>query len=75
LGDPSGKTLAGAIFFGVCALALLGGAYVMWPPAFFGTPLAEFTLAMLVRAAASAVLLTIAIEFLGALVIVTQADH
>jgi hypothetical protein len=75
LGDQSGKPLAGAIFFGVCALALLVGACVMWPPDVFSTALADFTFAMLLRAFASIVLLFIAIEFLGALAIVTQSDR
>ncbi len=75
MGDQGGKPLAGAIFFGVCALALLTGAYAMWPPHFFSTALAEFSFAMLLRAAASIVLLGIGIEFLGALAIVTQSDH
>jgi hypothetical protein len=75
LGDQGGKPLAGAIFFGACALALLIGAYVMWPPDVFSTPLADFNFAMLLRAAASIVLLGIGIEFLGALAIVTQSDR
>ena len=75
MGDQSGKPLAGAIFFGVCALALLCGAYAMWPPHLFSTPLAEITFAMLLRAVASIILLGIGIEFLGALAIVTQSDR
>jgi len=75
LGDQGGRPLAGAIFFGVCALALLLGAYAMWPADFFSTALAEHPLAMLLRAAASIVLLGIAIEFLAALAIVTQSDR
>ena len=47
----------------------------MWPPDFFSTPFSEMTFAMLLRAAASAVLLFIGIEFLGALAIVTQSDR
>ena len=57
------------------ALALLCGAYAMWPPHLFSTPLAEITFAMLLRAVASIVLLGIGIEFLGALAIVTQSDR
>jgi hypothetical protein len=75
LGDQGGKPLAGAIFFGACALALLCGAYAMWPPDLFSTPLVDFTFAMLLRAVASIVLLGIAVEFLGALAIVTQSDR
>jgi len=75
LGDRDGRPLAGAIFFGVCALALLSGAYAMWPPDFFSTPLAQFSFAMLLRAVASIILLGIGIEFLGALAIVTQSDR
>ena len=56
-------------------MALLIGAYVMWPPDVFSTPLADFNFAMLLRAAASIVLLGIGIEFLGALAIVTQSDR
>jgi len=75
LGDQGGRPLAGAIFFGGCALALLIGAYVMWPPDVFSTPLADYSFAMLLRCAASIVLLGIGIEFLGALAIVTQSDR
>ena len=75
MGDQGGKPLAGAIFFGICALALLVGAYAIWPPDVFSTPLAEFSFAMLLRAVASIVLLGIGIEFLGALAIVTQSDR
>ena len=75
MGDQGGKPLAGAIFFGVCSLALLSGAYVMWPPDVFSTPHADFTFAMLLRAVASIILLGIGIEFLGALAIVTQSDR
>ena len=75
MGDRDGKQVAGAVFFGVCALALLSGAYVMWPPGFISTPFADFTFAMLLRAAASLVLLFIGIEFLFALAIVTQSDR
>ncbi|MSQ62594.1 MAG: hypothetical protein EXR33_01930 [Betaproteobacteria bacterium] len=75
MADRSGKPLAGAIFFGVCAFAILSGAYAMWPPDFFSTPFAEMSFAILIRAAASAVLLFIGIEFLGALAIVTQPDR
>jgi len=75
LGDQGGRPLAGAIFFGACALALLIGAYVMWPPEVFSTPFADYSFAMLLRCAASIVLLGIGIEFLGALAIVTQSDR
>jgi len=47
----------------------------MWPPGFFSTNVAEFTFSMLLRAAASIVLLFIGIEFLAALAIVTQSDR
>jgi len=47
----------------------------MWPPDFFNTSISEMTFAMLLRAAASAVLAVVGIEFLGALAIVTQSDH
>ena len=69
------KLVAGAIFFGTCAVLLLIGAYVMWPADFFGTAFSEMTAAMLLRAAASLVLAIIGLEFLAALAIVTQADH
>ena len=75
MGDQGGKPLAGVIFFGACALALLVCAYLMWPPDMFSTPLADLTFAMLLRAIASIVLLGIGIEFLGALAIVTQSDR
>jgi hypothetical protein len=75
LADQGGKPLAGAIFFGVCALALLTGAYLMWPPDVFSTPFADFTFAMLLRTIASIILLGIGVEFLGALAIVTQSDR
>lgn len=73
--DQDGKPLAGAIFFAIVAIAVLGGAYAMWPPAFFGTSFAEMPPAMMIRAAASAVLAFIGIEFLFALAIVTQMDR
>jgi hypothetical protein len=75
LADQGGKPLAGVIFFGACALALLCGAYAMWPPDVFSTPLADFTFAMLLRTIASIILLGIGVEFLGALAIVTQSDR
>ena len=73
--DQDGKPLAGAVFFAVIAVALLCGAYVMWPPDFFDTPFADMTSAMLLRAAASGVLVFIGIEFVWALAIVTQSDQ
>ena len=73
--DQDGKPLAGAVFFAVIAAALLCGAYVMWPPDFFNSPYADMTPAMLLRAAASAVLAFVGIEFAFAFAIVTQADR
>ena len=75
MADQGGKPLAGAIFFATVALAVLGGAYAMWPPDFFSTAFAEMTPAILLRAAASAGLAFIGIEFVFALAIVMQADH
>jgi hypothetical protein len=73
--DQGSKPLQGAFIFAVVALVLLGIAYAMWPPGFFSTPFADMSPAMLVRAAASAVLAIIGIEFLGALAIVTITEH
>ena len=75
MADQGNKPVEGAFFFAVVALAILGGAYAMWPPDFFSTPFADMTPAMLLRAAASAALAFIGIEFLGALAIVTQMDR
>ena len=75
MADQGNKPVEGAFFFAVVALALLGGAYAMWPPDFFSTPYADMTPAMLLRAAASAVLAFVGIEFVFALAIVTQADR
>ena len=75
LADQGNKPVEGAFFFAVVALAVLGGAYAMWPPDFFSTPFAEMTPATLLRAAASAALAFIGIEFVFALAIVMQSDH
>ncbi len=75
MADQGSKSLEGAIIFAVIALALMGGAYAMWPPDFFSTPFSEMTPAMLLRAAASVVLAFIGVEFVFALAIVTQADR
>ena len=75
MADQGNKPVEGAFFFAVVALALLGGAYAMWPPDFLGTPFAEMTPPMLIRAAAAAVLAFTGIEFVFALAIVTQADR
>lgn len=70
--DP--KSIAGALFFATCAILLLGGAYAMWPPDVFGSPLSEMTVSVPLRAAASLVLAIIGLEFLGALAIVALSD-
>ena len=75
MADQGNKPVEGAFFFAVVALAVLGGAYAMWPPDFFNTPYADMTPAMLLRAAASAVLAFVGIEFAFAFAIVTQADR
>lgn len=75
MADQGSKPLQGAIIFALIALAVLGGAYAIWPPGFFGTPFAEMPPAMLLRAAASTVLMFIGIEFIGALAIVIRSDH
>ena len=75
MADQGNKPVEGAFFFAVVALAVLSGAYAMWPPDFFSVPFSDMTPAMLLRAAASAVLAFIGIEFVFALAIVTQADH
>ena len=75
MADQGNKPVEGAFFFAIVALAVLGGAYAMWPPEFFGTPFADMTPAMMLRAAATAVLAFIGMEFLGALAIVTQMDR
>ena len=75
MADHGSKPLQGAFIFAVVALVLLGIAYAMWPPGFFSTSFADMSPAMLLRAAASAVLAIIGIEFLGALAIVTITEH
>jgi len=75
LPEQGGKPVAGAIFFATVALAVLAGAYAMWPPDVFSIPLADMTAAMLLRLAASLALVFIGLEFLWALAIVTQADR
>jgi hypothetical protein len=74
MSDQGRKPLQGAMIFAIIALALLGGAYAIWPPGFFGTPFAEMPAAMLLRTSASAALAMIGIEFLGALAIVSITD-
>jgi hypothetical protein len=68
------KSLGGPLFFATFALLLLGGAYAMWPPDFFSSPLAGMTNAALLRAVASSVLAIIGLEFLCALAIVVLSD-
>ena len=75
MADQGGKPLAGAIFFATVALAVLAGAYAMWPPDVFSTAISDMTPAMLLRIAASMALAFIGLEFLWALAIVTQADR
>ena len=75
MADQGNKPVEGAFFFAIVALAVLGGAYAMWPPDFFSTPFSDMTPAMMLRAAATAVLAFIGMEFLGALAIVTQMDR
>ena len=75
MADQGNKPVEGAFFFAVVALAVLGGAYAMWPPDFFSTPFSDMTPAMMLRAAASAVLAFIGIEFIFALAVVTQMDR
>ena len=73
--EQGGRPLAGAIFFATVSLAVLAGAYAMWPPDVFSTPIADMTPATLLRLAASLVLVFIGLEFLWALAIVTQTDR
>jgi len=47
----------------------------MWPSDFLSTPFSETTIGMLLRAVASPILAIIGLEFLAALVIVTQSDN
>ena len=75
MADLDRKPVQGAIIFAVIALALLVGAWAMWPPGFFATPFADMPAAVLLRAAASVVLAVIGVEFLGALVITVIGDH
>jgi hypothetical protein len=73
--ERSDKLVAGALFFGAFAALLLVGAWLMWPANFIGSPLADVTATMFVRAAVSLVLAVIGLEFLAALVIVTQTER
>jgi hypothetical protein len=66
--------IAGPLFFAVVALLLLSGAYAMWPAGFFSALSSGLTFGLLLRAAASLVLATIGVEFLGALVITVVSD-
>ena len=75
MAEQGERRVAGAVFFGVCAVLLLVGAYAMWPADFFATAFAEMSAATLIRAAASLILGAIGLEFLAALAIVTQTDH
>ena len=75
MADRGGKPLEGALFFGSFAIVFFGGACLMWPADFFSVPFADMTPGMLLRAAATLVLATIGLEFLGGLFIVTQSDQ
>ena len=68
------KSLEGPLFFATFALLLLGGAYAMWPPDFFSSPLSAMTNGALPRAVASSVFAIIGLEFLCALAIVVLSD-
>lgn len=69
------KRVAGAVFFCVFAVLLLGGAYAMWPAELFHTAFSGWTFAMLLRAVAAFVLAILGVEFLAALVVVTLTDR
>ena len=69
------KAAAGPLFFGVIAMLLFAGAYVLWPEGYFSTPFSAMTASMLLRAVASPVVALIGVEFLAALAIVLLADN
>lgn len=75
MAEADGKHTAGAIFFAVFAVLFLGGAYAMWPADFFSTQFSDMTSGTLLRAAAAPVLAILGLEFVGAFVIVTQAER
>jgi len=72
--DRDPKSTAGALFFAVFAILILGIAYAIWPPEFLGHSFADMTTGEWVRAAASLVLAFSGLEFLGALAIVLLSD-
>jgi len=76
--DRDGKLVEGTIFFAVCAILSLCGAYFVWPADFFAaafSPQPNMTPAMLLRAALSLALAFSGLEFLGALAIIALSDH
>jgi hypothetical protein len=71
LKDPLVKSPAGPLFFAVFALLFFLGAYAMWPPDLFSTPM---TFGLLLRAIASPALVILGLEFLFAFAIAAWSD-
>jgi hypothetical protein len=73
--ERDGKLVEGTIFFAVCVLLALCGAYLVWPADFFSVALTDMTPAMLLRAAIALALAIAGIEFLGALAIIALSER
>ena len=76
--ERDGKLVAGTIFFAVCAILSLGGAFILWPAGFFSTVLSaptDMPPDMLVRALLSLALAIASLEFLGALAIIALSER
>jgi hypothetical protein len=72
--EHGSRSFAGPLFFAAFALLFFGIAYAIWPAEFSSLPLSELSGGVLLRAAASAVLAFVGLEFLGACVIATLTD-
>jgi hypothetical protein len=71
LEDPLAKSPAGPFFFAVIAVLFFCGAYLMWPPDVFSTPM---TYGALIRVIASPVLAALGLQFLFSFAIVMWSD-
>ena len=70
LDEPVTKS-TGPLFFAAFAVLFFCGAYLMWPPDFFSTPM---TTAAVLRAIATPALAILGLEFLFAFAITTLSD-
>ena len=70
LDEPVTKS-TGPLFFAAFAVLFFCGAYAMWPPDFFSTPI---TTAAVLRAIASPALAILGLEFFFASAIATMSD-